>query len=126
LVVAVLERAIRPRASVLKSVGLTILPGCEAAPVAAALTLALVSRSLNERLWGVRRSARWGLKSLLRLRESRLPLRGRGETIRHPAKIAVVVQVVVVLSRRPLLTALCERLCSLCRCNQPKVMFGVL
>jgi hypothetical protein len=124
LVVAVLERAIGPRTSVLKSVALTILPGCEAPPVGAALTLALICRSLNERLWGVRRSARWGLKSLLRLRESRLPLRGRGETIRHPAKIAVIVQVVLVLW--PLLTALCERLCSLRGCNQPKVMFGVL
>jgi len=121
-----LERAIGPRTSVLKSVALTILPGCEAPPVAATLTLALVRRSLNERLWGVRRRGRLGLKSLLRLREDLLPLCRRGETIRHPAKIAVIVQVVVVLSRRPLLTALCERLCGLRRCNEPKVMFGVL
>jgi hypothetical protein len=126
LVVAVLERAIGPRTSVLKSVALTILPGCKAPSIAAALTLALVRRPLDERLWGVRRTARWGLKSLLRLRESLLPLRRRGETIRHPAKIAVIVEVVLILSRRPLLTALCERLCSLRRCNKPIVMFGVL
>ena len=126
LVVAVLERAIGSRTSVLKSIALTILPGGKASPIGAALTLALVRRSLHEWLWGVRRSARLGLKSLLRLRESVLPLRRRGETIRQPAKIAVIVQVVLVLSGRPLLTALCERLRGLRSGNKPKVMFGVL
>ena len=125
LIVAVLERAIGPRTSVLKSVALTILAGCEApSVVVTALTLALVSRSLNERLWGVGRRGWLGLKSLLRLRERLLPLGGRSETIRHPAKIAVIVQVVLVLWS--LLTALGERLCGLSRCNQPEVMFGVL
>jgi hypothetical protein len=66
------------------------------------------------------------LKSLLRLRESLLPLCRRSETIRQPAKIAVIVQVVVVFPGRPLLTALRERLCSLRGGNKPEVMFGVL
>jgi hypothetical protein len=124
LVVAILERAIGSWASVRKSVALTILPGRKASSVTAALTLAIVRRSLNERLWSVGRNARLGLKSLLRLRESLLPLSRRGEPIRHPAKIAVIVQVVFVL--RPLLTALRERLRRLRRGNKPKVMFGVL
>jgi hypothetical protein len=113
LVVAILEWAIGPRTPVLKSVvALTIVPGRETPSVPATLPLALKRRSLNKRLRGV-----W-------LRESLLPLRGGGETIRHPAKIAVIVQVVFVLW--PLLTALCERLRRLRRCNKPKVMFGVL
>ena len=95
--------------------------GAQSLPIPAALTLALVRRSLDERLWGVRRSARLGLKSwLLRLLVSVLPLRRRGEPIRQPAKIAVIIQVVVVLSRRTLLTALRERLSGLRGGDKPK------
>jgi hypothetical protein len=124
--VAVLERTIGSRPPVLKSVALTILPGRKAAAVGSALTLAFVGRSLNEWLWGVRRSGRLGLKSLLRLRVSVLPLGRRGETIRQPAKIAIILQVVVALSGWPLLTALGERLRRLRRSDKPEVMFGVL
>jgi hypothetical protein len=123
--VAVLERTIGSRPPVLKSVALTILPGRKAAAVGATLTVAFVGRSLNEWLWGVRRSGRLGLKPLL-LRVSVLPLGRRGETIRQPAKIAIIFQVVVALSGRPLLTALGERLRRLRGGDKPEVMFGVL
>ena len=88
--VAVLVRAIGSRTSVLKSVALTILPGRKA-PTVVSLALGLVSRSVGKRLWGVRRSARLRLKSLLRLRVSGLPLGGRSETIRQRVKIAVIL-----------------------------------
>jgi hypothetical protein len=125
--VAVLVRAIGSRTSVLKSVALlTILPGREAAAIVS-LALGLVSRPVGERLWGVRRGGRWlRLKSLLRLLKGNLPLRGRSETIRQRVKIAVILQVILILAGRPLLTALCERLCSLRSGNKPEVMLGVL
>ena len=123
--VAVLVRAIGSRTSVLKSVALTILPGRKASPIVS-LALGLVSRSVGERLGGVRRSARLRLKSLLRLLESDLPLRGRSETIRQRVEIAVILQIILILARRALLTALRERLCSLGSGNKPEVMFGVL
>jgi hypothetical protein len=66
------------------------------------------------------------LKSLLRLLESDLPLRGRSETIRQRVEIAVILQVILILAGRPLLTGLRERLCSLRSGNKPEVMFGVL
>ena len=124
--VALLVRAIGSRTSVLKPVALTILPGRKASPIVAALTFGLERRPVAKRLWGVRRSARLRLKSLLRLRVSVLPLRGRGETIRQRVKIAVIVQIILILAGRALLTALCLRLCSLRSGNKPKVMFGVL
>ena len=123
--VAVLVRAIGSRTSVLKSVALTVLPGRKASPIVS-LALGLVSRSVGKRLWGVRRSGRLRLKSLLRLRINGLPLRGRSETIRQRVKIAVILQVVLILAGRALLTALCERLCSLRSGNKSEVMFGVL
>jgi hypothetical protein len=121
-----LVRAIGSRTSVLKSVALTILPGRKAPSVVAALTLALVRRSLNEWLWGVRRCGRLRLKSLLRRLESGLPLRGRGETIRQRVKIAVILLVILILAGRPLLTALRQRLRSLRGGNKPIVMLRVL
>jgi hypothetical protein len=120
-----LVRAIGSRASVLKSVALTVLPGRKASPIVS-LALWLVSRSVGERLWGVRRSGRLRLKSLLRLRINGLPLRGRRKTIRQRVKIAVILQVVLILAGGALLTALCERLRSLRSGNKSKVMFGVL
>jgi hypothetical protein len=120
-----LERTIGPRTAILKSVGLTILPRSKS-PTIAALALAFIGRSVDERLWGVRRSAGLRLKPLLRLLVDILSLcRGR-ESIRQPTKIAVVIQIVVALSGRSLLTALCERLCGLGGRNKPEVMFGVL
>ena len=125
-VVAVLVRAIGSRTSVLKPVALlTILPGRKA-PAIVSLALGLVSRPVGERLWGVRRSGRLRLKPWLRLLVGILPLRGRSETIRQRVKIAVIVHVVFILAGRALLTALCERLCSLRSGNKPEVMFGVL
>jgi hypothetical protein len=123
--VAVLVRAIGSRTTVLKSVALTVLPGRKTSPIVS-LALWLVSRSVGERLWGVRRSARLRLKSLLRLRISGLPLRGRSETIRQRVEIAVILQVILILAGRALLTALRERLCSLRSGNKPEVMLGVL
>jgi hypothetical protein len=126
-VVPVLELTIGSRTPVLKSVALPILPGGKASPIVTALTLPLVRRSLDERLWNVRSSARLGLKSwLLRLLVRVLPLGRRGETIRQAAKISVIFRVVVLLPGSPLLTALCERLRSLRGGNKPKVMLGVL
>jgi hypothetical protein len=126
-VVPVLELTIGSRTPVLKSVALPILPGREASPIVATLTLPLVSRSLDEWLWDARSSAWLGLKSwLLRLLVRVLPLRRRGKTIRQATKIAVIFRVVVVVPGRPLLTALCERLRSLRGRNKPKVMLGVL
>jgi hypothetical protein len=124
--VAVLVRAIGSRTSILKSVALTILPRRKAPPIVAALALGLERRPVAKRLWDVRRSARLRLKSLLRLRVSVLPLRGRGEAIRQRVKIAVIFEVILILAGRPLLTTLCQRLCSLRSGNKPKVMFGVL
>jgi hypothetical protein len=124
--VAVLVRAIGSRTSVLKSVALlTILPGRKA-PTIVSLALRLVSRPVGERLWGVRRSGRLRLKSWLRLLVSGLPLRGRSETIRQRVEIAVILQVILILAGRALLTALCERLCSLRSGNKPEVMLRVL
>jgi hypothetical protein len=123
--VAVLVRAIGSRASVLKSVALTILPGRKASSIVS-LALGIVSRSVGERLRGVRRGARLRLKSLLRLRINGLPLCGRSKTIRQCVKIAVILHVVLILARRALLTALCERLRSLRSGNKSEVMFGVL
>ena len=61
---------------------------------------------------------------MLRLLVSDLPLRGRGETIGQ--QIAVIVHILLVLSGRPLLTALRQRLCGLRGGNQSEVMLGVL
>jgi len=126
--VTIRELPIGARASVLKSVvALTILPRRKPSPIIAALALGLVRRSVAKRLWGVRRNVWLRLKSLLRLRVSILPLRRRSETIRQPAKIAIVFEVVAfALSGRPLLTALYERLCSLRSGNKSEVMFRVL
>jgi hypothetical protein len=67
------------------------------------------------------------LKTRLGLLIGVLPLRGRGETVRQRAEIAIVFQVVGILSGRPLLTtALRERLRGLRRGNKPEVMLGVL
>ena len=66
------------------------------------------------------------LKALLRLLVCVLPLCGRGETIGQRVKVAVIVHTVFVLSGRPLLTALRERLRSVSRGDETEVMFGVL
>jgi hypothetical protein len=67
------------------------------------------------------------LKSLLRrLRESVLPLRGRGETIGQRVKVAVIVHTLLVLSGRPLLTALRQRLRGVRSGNQSEVMLCML
>jgi hypothetical protein len=124
--VALLERAILSRTSVLKSVALTILPGRKAPTVIAALTLGLVRRPVAKRLWGVWRGVRLRLKALLRLLIGVLPLRGRSETIGQRVKVAVIVHTLVVLSGRPLLTTLRERLCSMRSRNETEVMLGVL
>ena len=64
---------------------------------------------------------------MLRLRVSVLPLCRRGETIRQRAEIAIVFEIVAFgLSRRSLLTALRQRLCSLRGGNKSEVMFRVL
>ena len=126
-VVAVLERAIGPRTSVLKSVALTILPGRKAPSIVAALTLGLVRRPVAERLRGVRRSARLRLKSLLRLRVGALALRRRGETVRQRAEIAIVFEVVALtFAGRSLLTALRESLCGLRSGDKSEIMLRVL
>ena len=125
-IVAVLVRAIGSRTSVLKSVALlTILPGRKA-PAVVSLAFGLVSRPVGERLWGVRRSGRLRLKSLLRLLKGNLPLRGRSETIRQRVKIAVIVQVILILAGRALLTVLRQRLGSVRGGNKPEVMLRVL
>jgi hypothetical protein len=63
----------------------------------------------------------------LRLRVSVLPLRRGSETIRQPAEITIVFEVVALaLSWRSLLTALCERLRSLRSGDKSEVMFRVL
>jgi hypothetical protein len=124
ILIALLERAILSRASVLKSVALTILPRRKAPTIIAALTIGLVRRSVAKRLWGVRRGGRLRLKALLRLLVSDLPLRGRGETIGQ--QIAVIVHILLVLSGRALLTALRQRLCGVRSGNQSEVMLGVL
>jgi hypothetical protein len=125
--VTIRELPIGARSAVRKSVALTILPRRKAPPIVAALTLGLVRWSVAKRLWGVRRNVWLRLKSLLRLRVSILPLRRRSETIRQPAKIAIVFEVVAfALSGRPLLTALRQRLCSLRSGNKSEVMFRVL
>jgi hypothetical protein len=127
LVVAVLVRAIGSRASILKSVALTILPRRKAPPIIAALTVGLVRWSVAKRLGRVRSNAWLRLKSLLRLRVDVLPLGRRGETIRQSTKIAVIFEVVALaFSGRSLLTALRQRLCGLGRGNKPEVMFRVL
>ena len=124
--IALLERPIRPRTSILKSVALlTILPRRKAPAIIAALTIGLVRRSVAERLRGVRRDVWLRLKSLL-LRVSVLPLRGRGETIGQRVKVAVIVHTLIVFSGRPLLTALRQRLRSVRGGNETEVMFGVL
>jgi hypothetical protein len=125
--VAVLVRAIGSRTSVLKSVALlTILPGRKA-PAIVSLALGLVSRPVGERLWGVGRSrCRLRLKSWLRLLKGVLPLRGRGETIRQRVKIAVIVQVILILAGRALLAALRQRLRSVRGGDKSEVMLRVL
>jgi hypothetical protein len=125
--IAIRERPIRSRTPVLKSVvALTLLPGPKAAAIAAALTLGVICRPVAKWLRSVWRYAWLRLKALLRLLVSVLSLGRRSEAIRQPAEIAVVFQVVISLSRRSLLTALCERLGGLGGCNKPEVMFGML
>jgi hypothetical protein len=125
--VALLERAIGSRTSILKSVALlTILPRRKTPTIIAALTIGLVRRPIAKRLWGVRRDVRLRLKSLLRLLVSVLPLRRRGETIGQRVKVAVIVHTLIVFSGWPLLTALRQRLRSVRRGDETEVMFGVL
>jgi hypothetical protein len=120
------ELPIRPRTAILKSVALAILPGSKSPAIGAALALAFIRGSVDEWLWRVRRSARLRLKSWLRLLVNSLALRGGRESIRQAANIAVIIQIVVALSGRSLLAALCERLCGLRRRNKPEVMLSVL
>jgi hypothetical protein len=63
-----------------------------------------------------------GLGLLIRV----LPLRRRGETIRQRPEIALVFEIVGLLSGRSLLTALRKRLRGLRSCDESEVMFGVL
>jgi hypothetical protein len=63
-----------------------------------------------------------GLGLLIRV----LSLGRRGETIRQCPEIALVFQVVGLLPRRSLLTALRKRLRGLRRRDEPEVVFGVL
>ena len=127
ILVALLERPIWPRASILKSVALlTILARRKAPAIIAALTIGLVGRSVAERLRGALRDVWLGLKARLRLLVSILPLRWRGETIRQRVKVAVVVHAILVLSGRPLLAALRQRLRGLRRGDETEVMFRVL
>jgi hypothetical protein len=119
------KRPIRSQSTIGKAVALAILPICKPDPIA--LTLALIRRPVVIRLRGVRRHA-WLHLELRRLliRRAR-SLRGRGETIRKRAEIAVVVEIVALaFARRSWLSALSERLCSLCGRNKSKIMFGVL
>lgn len=126
-IVAVLVRAIGSRNSVLESVALlTILSGRKASSIVS-LALGLVSRPVGERLWGVRRSSgRLRLKSWLRLLKGILPLCGRSETIRQRVEIAVIVQVILILTRRSLLAALRQSLGSVRGGDKPEVMLRVL
>jgi hypothetical protein len=124
--IAFLKRAILSRASILKPVALTILPGRKATAIIAALAVGLVRRPVGKRLRGVGRGARLGLKALLRLLVSDLPLRGRGETIGQRVKVAVIVHSLIVLSGRPLLTALRQRLGSVGSGNKSEIMLSVL
>ncbi len=124
--VALGERPIGSRTPVRKTVALTVLPGGKASAIAAALTLGLVGWSLDKGLRGVWRQARLRLKPWLGLLVSVLPLCGRSETIRQAAEIAIVFQVVLGLSWRSLLTALCERLSGLSCRYEPEVVLRVL
>jgi hypothetical protein len=127
ILIALLERTIRPRASILKSVALlTILPRRKTPAIIAPLTIGLVRRSVAEGLRDVLRNVWLRLKALLRLLVSVLPLRGRGETIGQRVKVAIIVHAVLVLSSRPLLTALRQSLRSVSRGNETEVVFGVL
>ncbi len=125
--VTIRELPLGARSAVRKSVALTLLTRHEAPPIGAPLTFGLVCRSIDERLWGIRRGVGLRLKSMLWLRVSVLPLRRRSETIGQPAEIAIVFEVVALaLAWRPLLTALRERLSSLRSGNKSEVMFRVL
>jgi hypothetical protein len=127
ILIALLERPVRSRTSILESVALlTILPRREAAAIIAALTIGLVRRPVAEGLRGVWRDVRLRLKALLRLLVGVLPLRRRGETIGQRVKIAIIVHALVVFSGRPLLTVLSQRLRSVSRGNETEVVFGVL
>ena len=123
--VALGERPIGPRTPIRKAVALTILSGGKASAIAAALTLALIGRSVAEGLRGVWREARLRLKPRLGLLVS-LPLRRRSETIRQPAEIAIVVEVVIGLAGRSLLAALCQRLSGLSSRYEPEIVLRVL
>ncbi|MBV9908259.1 MAG: hypothetical protein JOY52_11930, partial [Hyphomicrobiales bacterium] len=127
ILIALLEWTIRPRTSILKSVALlTILPRRKTPAIIAPLTIGLVRRAVAEGLRDVLRNVWLRLKALLRLLVSVLPLRGRGETIGQRVKVAIIVHAVLVLSSRPLLTALRQSLSSVSRGNETEVVFGVL
>jgi hypothetical protein len=116
---------IRSKSTIRKAVTLAILPIRK--PAAIALTLALVRRPVGIRLRGARPSA-WLHLELRRLLIRRpRSLRRRGEAIRKRAEIAVVVEfVALAFPGGSWLSALSERLCSLCGCNKSEIMFGVL
>jgi hypothetical protein len=118
--VALGKRPVLSRAAFGKPVALPVLPIGKTRPIALALTLALVRRPLDV---GLRRGwHRLRLKPLLRL-----ALRGRGESIRQRAEIAIVFHVVALaFSRRSRLAALCERLRGLRGSDKSKVMLRVL
>jgi hypothetical protein len=124
--VSLLERPIGSRAPVGKPGALPLLPGGKASAVGAGRTLSLVGRPIAERLRSVRRRARMRLKTRLRLLISVLSLGRRSETIRQGAEIAIVFQIVALLSRRALLTALGKRLRGLRSGDKSEVMFGML
>jgi hypothetical protein len=118
--VALGKRPILSRAAFGKPVALPVLPIGKTRPIALALTLALVRRPLDVGLRGGWHRLR--LKPLLRL-----ALRGRGESIRQRAEIAIVFHVVALaFSRRSRLAALCERLRGLRGSDKSKVMLRVL
>ncbi len=123
--VALGKRPVLSRAAFGKPVALPVLPIGKTRPIALALTLALVRRPFDIGLRGGWHRLR--LKPLLRLLISALALRGRGESIRQRAEIAIVFHVVALaFSRRSRLAALCERLRGLRGSDKSKVMLRVL
>ncbi len=132
-IVAVAVRPLRERTvgtwtTVGKAIALPVLAVRVSALVFWSLAIRFERRALDIGLRGVRRRAGLRLRPmLLLLIKAARPLRRRGEPVRQPAYIIVVVEIVAAdVSRLAGLAALGQSLRGLGRGDQAKIMFGVL
>jgi hypothetical protein len=122
------ERPVRTRPAIRKAIALPIRPIGKPATIALRRAIGFERLSLDIRLRRIRSGGRLPLKGIrLLLVSSTGAFRWRSKAIGHGTEIIVFVEfAALAFAGRALLTALRQRLSSLSRSNQSKIMLGVL